>query len=283
MSNQLTPEKLAEILAENNDESLRAALEAYAKKPYPEHLLGVWAKHPEYGDVMCQWDRPSVDGDMRVSWRDDRTNIGTKVAFIYVSDLTFPHQATKPEDVPAGEAWLVNVNDGHDSGECVVALKYEEDSWCTGDGVVDGEDWWEDRDVTLIAPLTPCPAPAQEPEHPRTLSSAEDYETAPVGTIVVGGPSKPWCKLSTDFWSNSGSRPSESNFALSQMDAQGVGLVSTEYRIVHRTPRATSPMTVSSFDEARAEIDKARRLDPVFANGLVIESREVTDWQEVEL
>ena len=58
----MTDVNIKELLAKS-DADLRTALEAMLPKPtYPAHLLGLWAKHPEYGDVMCAWDKPSPEG-----------------------------------------------------------------------------------------------------------------------------------------------------------------------------------------------------------------------------
>ena len=57
---KMTDVNIKELLAKS-DADLRTALEAMLPKPtYPAHLLGLWAKHPEYGDVMCAWDKPCL-------------------------------------------------------------------------------------------------------------------------------------------------------------------------------------------------------------------------------
>lgn len=95
-----------------------------------------------------------------------------------------PARATRPEDVPPGEAWLVNVNDGKRSGERVVALKHGRNVWRTADGAVAGSCLWFDEEVTLIAPLAPVTPTAITPAHPEYLETLQDYEDAPVGTVV---------------------------------------------------------------------------------------------------
>lgn len=126
------------------------------------------AKHPEFGEVVCIWDKPGSAGGVLIRWRDESDKVGSRGDIVPVAELTFPHMATKPEDVPVGEAWLVNVNDGNDSGERVVALKYASNDWRTGFGVVDGAVWWEDDEVTLIAPLVPVA--------PQTLHDGGEHE-----------------------------------------------------------------------------------------------------------
>ena len=39
-----------------------------------------------------------------------------------------------------------------------------------------------------------------EPEHPKTLRTVEDYENAPVGTVVAMRRGKPWTKNKTCLW-----------------------------------------------------------------------------------
>lgn len=116
-------------------------------------LLGRWAKHPKYGDVVCVWDE-TMEGHITVHYRykDERT--GTLYDQVPLASLTFPEQATKPEDVPAGEAWLVDVEDSEESHKSIVALKDEHDAWrVCGELMTDF--FWRDREVTLISPLTP--------------------------------------------------------------------------------------------------------------------------------
>ena len=120
-----------------------------------------------------------------------------------------------------GEAWLVNVDDGNDSGERVMALKHDDNDWTTGKGVAGYTHWWADNEVTLIAPLVPA-RPEPEPEHPATLSSVEDYETAPVGTIVASPDNNPWVKVSEEGWLVSGSLISSTNSDMAELDEKDV-------------------------------------------------------------
>lgn len=192
---------IKDLLAKS-DEELRAALETMLPKPaHPEHLFGRWAKHPEHGDVLIGDDVP-IESCVVVIVRDSEKAAGSSRKHVALSSLTFPHQATKPEDVPVGEAWLVNVDNWSHSGERVVALKHASDDWRTGDGVVDDEYWWRDEEVTLIAPLVPArPEPEPQLEHPRTLSSVEDYENAPEGTVVAEPGFSAWTKdCDGDWW-----------------------------------------------------------------------------------
>ena len=150
-------------------------------------LLGRWAKHPEYGDVLITKDRPSGD------WIDviHVTANGTTCEMVERFDyLTFPEQTACPEDVPVGEAWLVDVNDGNRSAERVTALKNGSDYWNTGDNIVDGAYWWNDDAVTPIAPLIP----ARPQDTPETVTTEDEYEALPEGSIVAKPGEDPWTK-----------------------------------------------------------------------------------------
>ncbi|WP_165164934.1 hypothetical protein [Corynebacterium qintianiae] len=43
-----------------------------------------------------------------------------------------------------------------------------------------------------------------------------------------------------------------------------------------------APITVTSLDEARAHIANARKISQTAASAMLVETRVVTDWQEVE-
>lgn len=219
----LTDVNIKELLGKS-DAELRASLEAMLPKPaYPENLLGRWAKHPEYGDVVCIWDKPDFAGGVFVRWRAEYETVGSRGDVVPVSELTFPEQTTRPEDVPVGEAWLVNVDDGARSAKRVVALRANGEYWRTGAGVVGGEPWWLDEEVTLIAPLVPArPEPEPEPEHPRTLSSLEDYENAPLGTIVASSDNNPWVKTFDNGWGTSWTGKSRRNSGMAELEEQVV-------------------------------------------------------------
>ena len=224
MTNNMTTLDPKELLDQyrNNHAGLVAALEAALPKPtHPEHLFDLRAKHPELGEVVCIWDKPSSSGDVFVRWRDESDAVGSRGAIVPVSELTFPEQATKPEDVPVGEAWLVNVDDGTHRAERVVALKHAGNEWRTGIGVVDGAFWWIDEEVTLIAPLVPA-QPEPQQEHPRTLSSVEGYETAPVGTTVAAPDDNPWTKICDDEWMRAWSWGSKTNSAMAALTERDV-------------------------------------------------------------
>ena len=114
-------------------------------------LLGRWAKHEEYGDVVCMWDRPDPEGNMHVRWVDESFPVATGRYYVPLSDLTFPEQTTKPEEVPAGEAWLVDVD-----GEKYNAVKTTDRfPWWFFNPEINTHYGWGNSSITLIAPLTP--------------------------------------------------------------------------------------------------------------------------------
>ena len=228
MTNNMTTLDPKELLDKFRDDhkGLVAALEAALPKPtHPEHMFGRWAKHPEYGDVLIGDDVP-IESCVVVIVRDSGRAAGSSRKYVALSSLTFPEQATRPEDVPVGEAWLVNVNDGNDSGERVMALKGGCDYWNTGEGVAGYTHWWADNEVTLISPLvpaTPAPEPEPEPEpepgpeHPRTLVTLEDYANAPEGTIVASPDNSPWVKTFEKGWVPSWSVIGRSNSDMAEL------------------------------------------------------------------
>lgn len=190
-----------------DSDGLLAELEAMLPKPdYPEHMFGRWAKHSEYGDVLVVYDQPDGDGGVFVSCPNTSFSGGSQRTHVHVSELTFPEQTTRPEDVTPGEAWLVDANDGRSPYTRVAALKDGLGEWRTAEDETHEGRYWMDGEVTLIAPLvpaTPAPEPQSEPEHPCTLSSLEDYRAAPVGTVVAASGEHPWVKLREHRWSTS--------------------------------------------------------------------------------
>lgn len=207
----LTDDTIKDLLAMSNP-GLRAALEAMLPKPtYPEHMLGLWAQHPEYGRVLVIDDRPDEDGEVTVSLQmEERTN-EVSWGSVPVSELTFPHHVTRPEDVPEGEAWIVNVEGGVKSYTRIVALKDERNYWRTAGAKTPGYRFWDDSEVTLITPLVPArPAPAVE-----WVETEEEYEALPPGSIVADDMDFPLIKRDTELWYESGGTRSYSNFDMS--------------------------------------------------------------------
>ena len=116
-------------------------------------LLGRWAKHPEHGDVVCVAERPA-SGLVKIAFKDNFVLMSVGYATVTLDSLTFPHQATHPDDVPAGEAWLVDVNAGELSLKSALAIKDSNDTWLTLEGAT-RVTLCSNGMITLLAPLTP--------------------------------------------------------------------------------------------------------------------------------
>lgn len=166
MTDQTIPAEKVRELAEKYDNApgnpdrllVNAIADLRALLPSPPQpttgLLGRWAKHPERGDVLCVTDEP-FDGQVHV-FHPHHGRGGSLGYLASMSDLTFPHQATKPEDVPADQPWLVDVNTAHVTAHNAVGMRYEDGGWHFL-YVEDGLDWdvCPDEGIALIAPLTP--------------------------------------------------------------------------------------------------------------------------------
>ena len=114
-------------------------------------LLGRWAKHEEYGDVLITSDRVTENGRVCIVWKDGSGKDGAEEELTDVDSLTFPEQTTKPEEVPAGEAWLVDVD-----GEKYNAIKTTDRfPWWFFNPEINTHYGWGNSAITLIAPLTP--------------------------------------------------------------------------------------------------------------------------------
>ena len=160
-------------------------------------LLGRWAKHPEHGDVLIAEDRASDRDGVYIVYLSDDTICGTLDDLVPISDLTFPEQTTRPQDVPVGEAWLVDATDGHDQTQRAKALKVNHKFWTTSDGQPGDETQWCNHEITLITPLIPaCPQ-----DKPKTVTTEDEYGTLPEGSIVTTSCAQPWTRFH-DSWTN---------------------------------------------------------------------------------
>lgn len=131
-------------------DDLRALLPA---PPQPTTgVFGRWAKHPKHGDVVVISNRTDNEGDVWVSHIADTAPDGANGKLVSMSDLTFPEQATKPEEVPAGEAWLVELLGG--GGE-QRAFKTAKNEWQVSYSNPPVAYDLSDGDIILISPLTP--------------------------------------------------------------------------------------------------------------------------------
>lgn len=189
---------------------LRALLPA---PPQPTGgLLGRWAKHDDYGDVVCMWDKPSRFGKMRVAHVSEGKTSGAEHWYAEFDSLTFPHQATKPEDVPAGEAWRVR-HCGY--GEFNAVKTSGPFPWLFFNPEFEEHDGFRNNSVTLISPLTPerpgkgDEQPAWRIEHDWRNLRGDEYIIDKNGDPVVTE-TKHWAG---EPWYTDGFAVGESNYA----------------------------------------------------------------------
>lgn len=234
MTNQDTipADKVRDILRRYDGgltDQLENDLRALLPTPQPTTgLLGRWAKHPDYGDVMCVWDKPK-DGWINIYKRANNGVTGAEWYQIRFSDLTFPHQATKPADVPADQPWLVDVEAAHVTEKNVMGVRNEDGDWRLYCREKAGVDYCTDEGITLVCPLTPerpetdlqaksmeraldrMQAKYQEAQErikelerastPRTVTTEQEYVALPVGSKVsVDGETQTWEKTSAHGW-----------------------------------------------------------------------------------
>ena len=184
--------KIASIVGEDKIDALREAGVQIGEKPTKPTmgLFGRWAKHPGYGDVLITVDKPAGDGFVWFAFREDGKR-GQLTSKSHIARLTFPEETIRPEDVPVGEAWLVNIDDGDTRAYGVVALKTEDDgNWCTRE--LNDYCTWYDDEITLVSPLVPA-----RPTEPVTVTTEEEYAALPAGSIVSDTNMQPWMKTST--------------------------------------------------------------------------------------
>ncbi|OFT36219.1 hypothetical protein HMPREF3166_01475 [Corynebacterium sp. HMSC08A12] len=115
-------------------------------------LLGRWATNRDGKRVLITTDRP-VDGWIETTYvKPDGATCEKAEQF---DSLAFPEQTTRPQDVPEGQAWIVDVHNGA-ARQRTQALKIDENLW-VADADLIGDDYeWIDSDVTLITPLIPA-------------------------------------------------------------------------------------------------------------------------------
>ncbi|WP_426707562.1 hypothetical protein ACEN2D_02300 [Corynebacterium auriscanis] len=186
---------IASIVGEDKIDALREAGVQIGEKPTKPTtgLLGRWAKHEHYGDVLVIGDKLDECGCALIAFPDPDYPNSVLTPLVILSDLTFPEETTRPEDVPVGEAWLVNVDDGMDRECGIVAFKFDDDgNWYTR-GVNYCHTWY-DSEVTLIAPLVPA-----RPTEPEMVTTEKEYMALPAGSIVAGKDDHPFTK-STGVW-----------------------------------------------------------------------------------
>lgn len=161
-------------------------------------LLGRWAKHPEYGDVLIADDK-SHNGLIQIVYLSSISRNGTYSRIVNIDTLTFPEQTTRPQDVPVGEAWLVDMDDGDASATGVPAIKEWAGVWRSAETGPDATSGWRDSEITLITPLIP----ARPHDTPETATTEAEYEALPEGSVVAKPGENPWTHLPC-VWAQSG-------------------------------------------------------------------------------
>ncbi|MGJ4079222.1 hypothetical protein [Corynebacterium macclintockiae] len=166
-------------------EQLKAEGAREVKQPR-DNLLGRWARHEEYGHVLIACQHADERGGLFVAYPDDGFPDGADGRYANQRELTFPEQTTRPQDVPVGEAWLVDAQDRVRTEKDVVALKTKDDLW-TSSGFLE----WTDDEVELITPLIP----ALPHDTPETVTTEDDYGALPEGSIVAKPGGNPWVRM----------------------------------------------------------------------------------------
>lgn len=151
-------------------------------------LLGRWAKHPEHGDVPITMDRPLESRAIKIAYLSEEGCEEGMFRYVSIDDLKFPEQTTRPQDVPVGEAWLIDADNGDNSTTNTPAVKESTGLWITGKNNEGGVNAWSDNEVTLITPLIP----ARPHDTPETVTTVEEYEALPEGSVVAKPGEDPW-------------------------------------------------------------------------------------------
>ncbi|MCG7268406.1 hypothetical protein [Corynebacterium sp. ACRQJ] len=156
-------------------------------------LLGRWATNRDGKQVLITADRP-VGGWVETAYVADNGSSCENAE--QLDSLTFPDQATRPQDVPVGEAWLVDAHNGFDTQPHTPALKIAPGLWVTPTRETADESEWHNYEITLIAPLIP----ARPQDISEKVFRREEYAELPVGTIVASEHGAAWQKMDQDEW-----------------------------------------------------------------------------------
>lgn len=190
-------------------------------------LLGRWATNRDDKQVLITADRPS-GGRIETAYVADDGEMFERSE--WMDNLTFPEQTTRPEDVPVGEAWLVDAHNGFDTQPHTPALKIAPGLWVTPTRETADESEWHNYEITLITPLIPARPHDNHLERTieevrnsdgeghtvemggvlivkcdeygvplrrwlETVTTQEDYEALPEGSVVAKRGENPWVHL----------------------------------------------------------------------------------------
>lgn len=218
---------IAAIVGEDKIDALRDAGVPIADKPTKPttNLMGRWAKHPAFGDVMILSQCPDELNMVPIANLSNTLPGWVGDNYVDLWDLTFPEETTRPEDVPVGEAWLVNADDRYESAEGVTAFKINDTSWVTGDSNGIMETVWENDEIELIAPLIPArPQDTDRGKSPETVTTEDEYTMLPEGSIVAFTGGNPWLKDSDGKWEDRPSSVPSIAYTPRQVIRRGWGL-----------------------------------------------------------
>lgn len=95
-----------------------------------------------------------------------------------------------------------------DDTECVMIWS---DLDLSGDIVCDDSAWRPDQ-LTPNGKKYELREVTDKPEHPETLTTVEDYENAPTGTVVTRKECEPWTKRDSDDWRVTGGPTSRMDY-----------------------------------------------------------------------
>lgn len=168
-------------------------------------LLGQWATNRHGKQVLITTDRP-VDGWIETTFVSPDGTTSEKAE--QFDSLTCPEQTTRPEDVPVGEAWLVDAHNGFDTQPHTPALKIAPGLWVTPTRETADESEWHNYEVTLITPLIP----ARPQDTPETVTTEEEYEALPEGSVIVSRGGSPWTR-GVYGWTSGGSSSTTAELA----------------------------------------------------------------------
>lgn len=161
-----------------------------------DRLLGRWAKHLYYGDVLIVTDKPDDDEDVYVIAPKVGANTPEFPVSVSLTDLTFCEESNSPEMADTGSIWFANVDDSETSARRIAVTKTGRDCWRSRPVGVDAVSGWRDEDVTLIAPMATV-----KPWDVKTVSTQEEYFCLPEGSIVAFPGAQPWT-LFQRIWMN---------------------------------------------------------------------------------
>ena len=321
MTDQTIPaEKVRELIEKFKEDTKHDCIVADLRALLPAQqptsgLFGKWAKHQEHGDVMCIWGKPDSSGHISVHWAKKGGFNDVEGRLVLLSELTFPHQATKPADVPEDQPWLVDVEATHVFESGMVGIRCEDGLWsvlyANGD-----HDLCSDKEITLVCPLVPERPVSdlqaksteraldrvkakydeleskyreaqeriktlEQPQHPRTVTTPEEYDALPVGSHVRAYPNSCiWKRCADGMWRTSEGATGDSlhDFHPRAVLRYGWGDEQPAWRIEHDHTNLRVGEYIIDADGDTGTINRAVRGNAVWCVGMASTSRECGPW-----